>query len=136
MAFIIDIPALIVLGAVAAWIYKEKLRERNKDWFFFLGSAIILLFWLVGVALYFRLIPVLGVGDSRYFMWNAWWDLGINPSGAGMHILAVFLWLSYPLWFLWGARRGYFIFGREPGQGGLVWMLRLKDRRPKTLRKN
>ena len=133
MSFLIDIPMMIVLGIVVAWIYKEHLKERNKDWFFFLGFAVTIIFWVVASALYLRLIsmPSVGIADGRYFMWNMWWNLGIDPSGVGMHLIAFLLFLSYPLWFLWGAERGYQFFGREPGSGGTFWVLTLKDKRPK-----
>lgn len=138
MSFLFDIPALVVLGYLSVLLHQKHLRRRNEDWLAFLSMGIVGLFWLVSFPLTFGLIPnvfapvleplplLANCGDGPAFMWNSCLPLGIT-AGPGSWPLALFLLLSYPLWFGWGMERGFRAFGRRAGQEGVYWVLKWGD---------
>lgn len=102
------VPALIVAGFLTAWVHKNYLYRRNKDSYVVLATAFTLIFWLhaVYVALGAGVTPTTEVGST---------------------VVATLYVLSYPLWFKFGAERAFVLFGRTPSQGGVTWVMRVKD---------
>ncbi|MFH1537636.1 MAG: hypothetical protein ABIH66_01665, partial [bacterium] len=58
----------------------------------------------------------------------------IEPWGVGLFCRAVSRWialfyfLSYGLWFYWGAGSARSLFGRAPDQGGFLWLATMEDK--------
>lgn len=110
---ILDVPLMIVGGALGAYFYQGWLRGRNKDWYFFIGSILVGIFW------FNVLMSYLGFMDPWYF---APLTVDINRW------IWLFYVLSYPLWFMWGGNRMFLLVGRSPSQGGLIWLFTTEDR--------
>ncbi len=102
------VPVIIALGFLTAWLHKNYLVRRNKDSYVIINTLVVLVFWLhaVYVAYGGALTPVVEIDST---------------------VVAVLYVLSYPLWFKFGAERAFVLFGREPSQGGVTWVMRIKD---------
>ncbi|NVM27537.1 MAG: hypothetical protein HWN65_01735 [Candidatus Helarchaeota archaeon] len=122
IGFLFSILLLIIIGMIVAWAYKRKLRQINKDASVLLGFLIIGLFWTFGILFYLNVLN-LGVA-GRNLMWNFPFNLGIVPTPS-LHPYAIILFLSYPLWYLWGLERGYTLWGRRPYQEGTLFLFRM-----------
>ncbi len=107
---------------IVAWAYKRKLRQINKDASVLLGFLIIGLFWIFGILFYLNILNFDVSG--RELMWNFPFNLGIVPA-SNLNLYAVILFLSYPLWYLWGLERGYQIWGRRSFQEGALFLFRM-----------
>ena len=123
IGFIFSIILLIILGMIVAWAYKRKLRKINKDASVLLGLLIMGFFWTFGTLFYLNIINF-GVISGKNLMWNFPFNLGIIPSPS-LDLIASFLFLSYPLWYLWGLERGYDLWGRRPYQEGVLYIFRM-----------
>ncbi|MBI4361895.1 MAG: hypothetical protein HY558_01840 [Euryarchaeota archaeon] len=135
MSFILDIPLLVLLGYISVYLNQKHLHRRSPDSLFLLGAAIMALFLGVSIPLYLNWLPPPNLeplplfgpcGDGATFMWNSCLGLGITPT-RGLHPIALLLFLSYPLGYLWGVERGRWAFGRRPGQGGIRWMFQMRS---------
>lgn len=103
---LMDVPCLIVIGGICAYLYAKYLILRNKDWYVFLILIFTFLFWLKVI------LSNAGVlGGTK-----------VHPA------IGIFYVLSYPLWFSWGAERVFQIFGRSPEEEGALWPFTLKER--------
>ncbi len=122
IGFLFSIIILIILGMIVAYAYKKKLRQINKDASVLLGFLIMGLFWTFGILFYLNILN-LGVSGSD-LMWNFPFNLGIAPA-SNLDPYAIVLFLSYPLWYLWGLERGYTIWGRRPYQEGALYLFRM-----------
>jgi hypothetical protein len=125
IGFLFSIILLVIMGMITAWAYKRKLRQINKDASVLLGYLYMGLFWTIGILCYLNVINFGAYGTGEEFMWNWPFNLGINPSAANFDLYAVILFLSYPLWYLWGLERGYQIWGRRPYQEGAMFLFRM-----------
>lgn len=122
IGFLFSMILLVLLGMIVAYVVKKKLRQINKDASVLLGFLIMGLFWTFGVLFY---LNILNFGVSgRELMWNFPFNLGILPA-PNLHLYAVLLFLSYPLWYAWGMERGYTIWGRRPYQEGSLYLFRM-----------
>lgn len=110
---VIDVPVLVVLGALSALLYRETLRSRWASWYAILTGLSVVIVWL-NVAL----------GNL--------WPTGLWPIETAVvslpSIVGVPHVLSYPLWFRAAGESTFVLFGRRPDQGGLLWVFRLEDR--------
>ncbi|MHA1264707.1 MAG: hypothetical protein ACTSRS_05650 [Candidatus Helarchaeota archaeon] len=122
IGFLFSTILLVVLGMLVAWAYKRKLRKINKDASVLLGFLIMGLFWTFGILFYLNILNFGVSGQS--LMWNFPFNLGIVPTPS-LDLYAVLLFLSYPLWYMWGLERGYQIWGRRPYQEGSLFLFRL-----------
>ncbi len=111
---VLDVPLMIILGMISAFVYKNVLRERNPDWHIFLAEIFVGIFW------FNSLLTYLGVINP--------WYLGPYTVGISKWI-ALFYVLSYPLWFGWGMERMFELVGRSPKEGGFLWTLRIGEDR-------
>ncbi|MDZ7730758.1 MAG: hypothetical protein U5K37_07315 [Natrialbaceae archaeon] len=85
---------------------------RNPDWYVFLGSAVVVLFWLQAIATVMLSIqPWAGA-----------------PAADVPIAVGVFAVLAYPFWVRLGAGAVFLAIGRSPSEGGLLWAFRLRDR--------
>ncbi|NVM52352.1 MAG: hypothetical protein HWN66_01530 [Candidatus Helarchaeota archaeon] len=126
IGFILSIILLLILGPIIAWAYKRKLRKINKDASVLLGILIMVLFWTFGILCYLNIINFGSFGTGKEIMWNFPFNLGINPYTSGnLDVYAIFIFLSYPFWYLWGLERGYDWVGRRPHQEGITFLLRM-----------
>ncbi len=107
---IIDVPLMVILGIISAYVYKNFLRERNPDWHIFLAMIFVGIFWLNS------LITYLGFIDPWYL---APCTVNINRW------IALFYVLSYPMWLGWGMERMFELIGRSPKEGGFLWTLKM-----------
>jgi branched-subunit amino acid permease len=121
IGFLLSIILLVVLGIIVSWAYKRKLRQINKDASVLIGLLIIGLFWTFGILFYLNIFGTNGAD----LMWNFPFNLGIAPDKANMVPYAIILFLSYPLWYLWGLERGYQIWGRRTYQEGALFLFRM-----------
>ncbi len=111
---VFDVPALIVIGGICAYLYAKHLIEKNKDWYVFLIIFFSFIFWLNA------LLSNVGVISKPWF--GILKVVYVHPS------IGIFYVLSYPLWFSWGAERIFQIFGRTPEQEGVLWPFTIKER--------
>ncbi|MHA1129533.1 MAG: hypothetical protein ACTSQI_08520 [Candidatus Helarchaeota archaeon] len=124
IGFIFSILILIFLSLITAWAYKRKLRQINKDASVLLGVLYIALFWTIGILCYLNIINF-GTYTGEQLMWNWPFNFGIAPNSANLDVYASILFLSYPLWYLWGLERGYQIWGRRNYQEGALFLFRM-----------
>ncbi len=110
---LLDVPLLIVIGGICAYIYAKHLINRNRDWYVFLILFFTLLFWL-------------NILISNLVASNPWF--GIFGVAKVHPLIGTFYVLSYPLWFSWGAERIFQIFGRTPEEEGMLWPFTLRER--------
>lgn len=110
MISVLDAPLILLLGFVSAFVYQARLWERNKDWFVFLGAIFVGAFWVNSLLSYMGIIEPWIVSP---------FTVSVSPW------IALFYVLSYPLWFRWGGNQGFLTFGRNPQQGGFLWLFRL-----------
>lgn len=113
--FILDVPIVIILGFVFALIHK-RVVDKSPSFILYAGILVTLIFWLSALLSAFKINPWFGTIPSGYFAKpiNGWF--------------ALFLVLSYPLWFIWGAHRAWGLFGYTPRQGGIMWLMTLEDK--------
>jgi len=111
---LLDVPFLIVIGGICAYLYAKHLIKRNKDWYVFLILFFTVIFWLDIILSNSGVIP------------KPWF--GILGSVNLHPLIGTFYVLSYPLWFSWGAERVFQIFGRSPEEEGVLWPFTLKER--------
>jgi len=111
--FILDVPILIVLGFVAARVYARYLVDDHPNFYFHAGWMITMIFWINA------LLCLLGLIEP----WGA--RAMVRPVSGYIAVMYV---AAYPLWFVWGARRAFQLFGRNPRQGGFLWPLRDEDK--------
>lgn len=124
IGFLLSIILLIILGIITAWAYKRKLREINKDASVLLGYLWMGLFWTIGILCYLNVINFGASGTGEEMMWNYPFKLGIDPRTANFDGYAILIFLSYPLWYLWGLERGYQLWGRRSYQEGALFLFR------------
>jgi hypothetical protein len=108
-----DVPVLFLLGAVLARVYAKWLVVKHPDFFAHAGTIVIAVFWLNALFAAFGARPWFGAVHA------------VRPISRW---LGLFLTLSYPLWFNFGAERIFALFGRRPTQGGFLWPFTVKDR--------
>ncbi len=125
IGFLFSIILLVILAFFMSWAYKRKLRQINRDASVLFGFLFMALFWIFGILCYLNIINFGAYGTGEQMMWNFPFNFGIDPSIANLDWYAAFLFLSYPLWYLWGLERGYQIFGRRRYQEGALFLFRL-----------
>jgi len=109
----LDVPAVIVLGFLTAFAHKRWLKKKNPDSYVFLNVVFVILLWVNAIAV--------ATGAPT-------WIFGAGePVDAGSTLIGVLFVLSYPLWFNWGAEKAFILFGRGPEQGGMLWVVSIKD---------
>jgi len=123
MSFLIDPILLILCGITEVGIYSKFLREKeSKKILVGLSIIVVTIFWLIAGLLYLDYIDMPGLGEygkGNHFMWNSGIELlGLksfvdtsiptytNPLGP-MNILAIAIFLTYPLWLYLGIKLGY-----------------------------
>ena len=125
IGFLFSTIILVLLGMLVAYSYKKKLRQINKDASVLIGLLIIGLFWGIGIMIYLDILKIrLGsFGSGRELMWNFPLYLGIVLTNS-LDLYAMLIFLSYPLWYLWGMERAYQIWGRRHYQEGMLYIFR------------
>lgn len=108
-----DVPALVVLGFLSAFLFQRRLRRQSLYWYSLLTGLIIGIFWLNVIAANVGLVSYWGVG---------------TPTVSLDEIVGVPYVLAYPLWFRAVGEIAFLLFGRQSDQGGLLWVFRLADR--------
>lgn len=110
MSFLIDPALLYANGQAYARLAPAPDRPDTAR---ALGAATVGSFWLVSVAMYLNrawtlpLARLMRAEDGRDWMLNSGvFRFDHGRAGAGTHVLAVLLFLTYPLWLLLGYRRG------------------------------
>jgi len=139
MGFIETMIALFLLGWLSSFLYRKYLRKRNKDSLFFLTVLITFGFIILDFLIYCGIINITWLNlfvwinipvypySGSYFMWNSFLIFGINfmifPS-PGMFSIAIFIFISYPLWFHAGLKIGRLLHGYYTTERGLLWILK------------
>ena len=127
IGFLLSTIMLIFLGMIVAYSYKKKLRKINKDASVLIGFLIIGIFWSIGIFTYLDIIKIrFGTyASGRELMWNFPLYLGIVFTyNLNLDLYAALIFLTYPLWYLWGMERAYQLWGRRPYQEGLMYIFR------------
>jgi len=111
--FIFDVPIMIIVGFVTAYVYAKHLREKHPDLYVLVGLFFTLIFWI-------------NIILSNLNIIHPWFTnimvVHVNTT------VSIFYVLSYPLWFIWGGERAFGLFGRSKFEGGLIWPFTLKDK--------
>ena len=105
---IFDVPLMILFGFVFGGIYAKKLIRKHPDTYFFVYWITIILMWVNGFGFHW-------FTEGRFIVETPFW-------------IGFFYVLSYGIWFTWGAVRFYQLFGQTPEQGGIFWLLGVKER--------
>ena len=139
MGFITSMLLLVLLGWVSSYLYRTRLRKRNKDWLVFLGIGILVSFWVVEGLMYLGILDMAwlnalpwvsipgGVPSGQYYLWNSFLLLGINfgiTPAPELGSIAVILFLSYPLWYRVGVKIGRILHGYYSHEEGILWLLK------------
>ena len=108
----LDFLAVLILGFLSAFAHKKWLKKKNPDSYIFLNIVFVVLLWINAVAVALG-APV--------------WIAGVfGPVQVPLSVGLPFI-LSYPLWFKWGAEKSFVLFGRGPEQGGILWVVTIRD---------
>ncbi|MEW5945847.1 MAG: hypothetical protein AB1742_06575 [bacterium] len=135
-SFLLDPFLLYASGVALVGVSSRALKWRWK-WFLPAAcAAVMAIFWVCSVSLYFDLPWIewmwrmCGAESGRDWMINSGvfnFDYG-NVSEAG-HLLCGFMFALYPLWLKLGVDGGKVLFGRRAGQDGLIGALGTKASR-------
>jgi hypothetical protein len=144
MGFATQCMLLFFCGLFGARLYARKLRKKSHAWSGYLWMLSNFGMWLWGILLYLNVIPIallvnwipwVEVENGKDWMWNSFQLLGVDFGvhyQSGMDHLAVILFLSYPMWYLFGQDGGRMLFGRKNYEEGYMWALALL-KKPKNI---
>ncbi len=131
MSFLLDPFLLVFCGLVIVLLYNQWLYRLTRHARKFLGILAVILFWVVAGSLYLNL----GWFDwmwlwsgravtGRDFMINSgiFHFEYVNTTGL-IDLVALFLFLLYPVWLYAGIFIGFLVFGQHEGQTGMVGLL-------------
>ena len=138
MGFLTSLILMFVFGWINSYLYRKYLRKKNKDWIVFLAIIFIGGFWIIDILIYIEIIDMTwlnilpwvnipSVDKGEYFMWNSFMVIGINfeiTYQSGMDIIAIFLLISYIMWYYLGSKLGKLAHGYRPYQQGVYWLFR------------
>jgi hypothetical protein len=110
---VFDAPLLLLLGIVWGYIYAKKLVENHPDSHSFFRHILMLIFFLNIILSAIGVIQPWGMGGRFAVVVNPW--------------IGVFYVLSYPMWFWFGNEVFFLLWGKNPQEGGLTWLLTIKD---------
>jgi len=115
VSFLLDPPALLVLGFIAGKIYNlsmvfaDRLLRRGplKRELFITGTVIVLIFWIYSSLLYLNTInfpwPFAPMYGGTDWMLNSGLPLGVAKNQT-TDIIAVIVFATYPFWFYLGTK--------------------------------
>jgi hypothetical protein len=104
--------ALFALGVVIAIVHRTWLSRRNDDWVLFLAGATVLAFW-------FDLVLAHRLATAPW---------GALPAVQTESLaLAIGYALAYPFWIRLGTSLIFLLVGRDPTEGGVLWVYRIED---------
>ena len=149
MGFLTSLVLMFALGWINSYLYRKYLRKRNPDWLIFLAFISILGLLTIDILIYIdkidmtwmNVIPwVTTIEDGKDFMWNSFVIFGFDfeiTHQPGMKKIAIFLLISYPIWYYFGSKVGKLIHGSRTYQQGLFWLFRptkkvIKERESKN----
>ena len=131
-SFLLDVPALVILGAAEVyacvrWIYKRTKRRYALP---VMALCTLAIFWGWSLALYLELPgarwmwTMCGAESGRDWMINSG-ILNLNWQGAGVitHLISGALLMLYPFWLWLGVQVGFILFGRTEKQTGFISLL-------------
>ncbi|MBD3186779.1 hypothetical protein GF325_08140 [Candidatus Bathyarchaeota archaeon] len=120
-------------GICIQYLYRKKLRKRNKDAKIFFGSFLIASIWIYQFLVYFDVLTIFSwfswipEQDGATYLWNSWqfWQFfGSSPRiipSLGMGYPAFYIALGYPLWFNLGIKVGKLLYGNKVHERGMSW---------------
>jgi len=108
---IFHVPMVVVVGFLSGALYARYLRKRNADLYTIASAAVPLTIWVTIAAVNMTGLSPLLVRSTI--------ELPIT--------VAVPYVLSYPLWFRVGGELALVLLGRQPDQGGILWVFRLEN---------
>ena len=109
---VLDVPVLFFAGMLIGWLHAKVWHRERKELFIVLLAVVVGVFWLNGF------LSALGAVEP--------WLLGLFCRPASRWI-ALFYFLSYGMWFYYGANTSWRLFGRAPDQGGFLGLLSSRD---------
>lgn len=134
MSFTVDPLLLVITGLVLTWVSVRFISRLGKRKYIKELSLIILIIFYVFSGLYYfdQLQAPFGYASGNQFMWKFGCDLGgmigvnfpsYQPLTNNYNLLAMFIFLLYPLFLRLGIELGYILFGRHEKQTGTIYFL-------------
>ena len=143
-SFLLDPGLLILTGCVIVYVTVRFLYKSfgRKKFIPILSIFTLVIFYIVSIGLYFNAtwldpfvkfcdwLPLFGTAKSG-FDWminsgvlNYPWTEPTDPTiPFYVHLIAGFLYTTYPFWLYIGVRLGYILFGKTEYQTGVVGIL-------------
>ena len=130
MSFLIDPILLVLCGIIEVGLYVKVLQKKFKSEkiLLVLSIIVVVVFWLIAGLLYLDYLNMPGLGEygrGNHFMWNSGIELlgfepfvdtsvptYVKPFGI-LNILALMIFLSYPIWLYLGIRLGYALLDKN-----------------------
>jgi hypothetical protein len=110
---VLDLAIAVALGPVAAVLYKKHYRRSSENWY--------LVFTIVVAAVLWGNVAAENLANFGY--WSFVGSATQLPTALGISYI-----LSYPLWFRAAGELTFILVGRQPDQGGILWVFRIRDR--------
>jgi len=134
MSFAVDPLLLIISGLILTWISVRFIaRLWGRKYIRELSLLLLIIFYLVSGLYYFNQLPApFGYTSGNQFMWQFGFNLGetigvtlpsYQPLTSSHNLLAMFIFLLYPLFLRLGIELGYILFGRHQKQTGTIYFL-------------
>ncbi|MHA1283590.1 MAG: hypothetical protein ACTSQP_13910 [Promethearchaeota archaeon] len=145
MGFITSLLIIAVCGFFSYLLYhKFGLSKGHNAWIAWYAIIIVGGLMILDVLIYFgfldfifsylNILPWVNIDNGQDFMWNSFIllgiDWGINYKDPSLIPIAIFLWVSYPMWFKWFSNGSRMLFGSKAYQRG-IWYLLEPTRKPK-----
>ena len=131
MSFLLDPFLLVLCGAVIVLLRNRVLYRLTRHANKVLGVLVVLLFWVVAGSMYLNLgwfdwlwLWTGRAVNGRDFMINSgiFQFEFVNTAGL-IDVVAVGLFVLYPVWLYVGVFIGYLLFGQHEKQTGMVGLL-------------
>lgn len=146
MGFVTSFILISIAGFWSYYLYHRYAAPKGHKaflaWYaFIIVAGLMILDILIYVGIFDFVFPILNqlpwvhVDNGKDFMWNSFIsigiDWGIDYTDRGLNFIAVFLLLSYPMWFKFWSNGSQILFGGiKPHYQGM-WYLLQPTRKPK-----
>lgn len=136
MGFIVTYILIAILGLFAHPIIRKR-RPGNKSFAGYYSALVIGGFFILDILIYagafnwfwdlISNLPWITIDNGQDFMWNSFLWLGVDfnvpYTSAGLHSIAVVLFLSYTPWYVFWKDGSRMLFGQKSYQEGYWWAL-------------
>ena len=146
MGFVLSFLIISALGFFSHfWYHKYGIKKGHLAWIFYYGFFVINGFLVLNVLIYtgfldfifplFNNLPWVDIDCGRDFMWNSFhllgFDWGINYKESNLDYIAILIFMSYPMWYLFFSNISRKFFGgNKPHEEG-YWGVLKPIKKPK-----